>query len=94
MGALKNLTPHGTGTIFTIGPGNPYVGCQVTCTWLRPWGKHPPGFTVTGTLLRTFIVRGRTCIGEIRTPTGKRIPCPWSRNFLSVSVGGDDHDHS
>jgi hypothetical protein len=66
---------------------NPYLGCEVTVTWKRPWGGHNTGFSVTGTLKATFAKNGRTLIGEveIQKELGKRIiSCPWSRNYIEV----------
>jgi len=66
---------------------NPYVGRRVRCTWLRPWGRKPEGYTVEGVLEATFRAPyGRALIGEVRTDQGKKVSCPWSRNYLSVEV--------
>jgi len=67
---------------------NPYLGRRVRVTWRRPWGGKPAGFTVEGTLRATFCVNGRTLIGEVITDWGKKISCPWSRNWITVEVVG------
>ncbi len=93
MSIMKRLATPGNGNIYTIGDKNPYIGCQVSCTWKKPWGKKPVGFNVKGELLRTFVVNGRTLIGEVKTSFevngnqyGKKVACPWSRNYLDVQV--------
>lgn len=66
------------------GARNPYIGWTVRATWLKPWGGKPAGYTVTGTLAATFCANGRTLIGEILTPDGRRVSAPWSQHYLSV----------
>lgn len=69
------------------GTRNPYLGWTVRATWLKPWGGKPQGFSVTGVLAATFAVNGgRTLIGEIITPDGRRVSAPWSRRYLSVEL--------
>jgi len=75
--------------IYCIGPGNPYVGEWLRVTWLKPWGKYPAGFKATGRLEATFCVKGRTLIGELRLADGRKLACPWSRNYLDVQAAGE-----
>ena len=97
MGAMKELLLQGysTGVIWTIGDTehqNPFVGKQVKVTWLKPWGGRETGFQVTGELLATFCVNGRTLIGEIGIEGHygkKKISCPWSKRWISVEVLSD-----
>ena len=65
---------------------NPYLGWRVRVRWLRPWGGKPKGFTVEGTLKATFCVNGRTLIGEVITDWGKKVSCPWSKNWITVEL--------
>jgi DNA ligase len=69
---------------------NPYIGQRVRARWLRPWSGFEPGHEVSGILVRTFIKYGRICIGQIKTDDDGPIQtCPWSRNYLAVTVEGD-----
>lgn len=91
MGWAKRAIGRGSGNVFHIGEGNPLVGRDLKVTWLREWGKKPAGHQVRGFLLRTFVVNGRTCIGELeiedrRTKGTKKVSVPWSRNYLDIQV--------
>ena len=82
------MNPHRD--IWKIGDRNPYIGQHIWVKWLRPWGKKPVGFEATGTLLATFVVNGRTLIGEllVKGPTGntRKLTCPWSRRYLEIQL--------
>lgn len=91
--AAPSVQPCSDRRIWKIGgrdtEPNPYLGHRVRAQWLRPWGGKPAGFIVEGVLLATFAVNGgRTLIGEILLPDGRRISAPWSRNYLAVEVLG------
>jgi len=49
--------------------------------------RHKRNPYVEGVLEATFRAPyGRALIGEVRTDQGKKVSCPWSRNYLSVEV--------
>lgn len=81
--------------LWTIGQGNPYLGCTVRCRLLRAWSGMKPGDEVQGTLDQTFVVQGRTLIGQICVPgpTGgsRHKAVPWSRNWLDVMILENPH---
>lgn len=75
-------------SIWTIGGRgrrNPWLGHRVRITWKKDWGKGYVGLAVEGILRATFAKHG-TLIGIVETDDGKRISCPWSRNYLTVEV--------
>lgn len=71
---------------YRIGADNPLIGLPVKVTWLRQWGGRPAGYTLEGVLKATFVVGGRTLIGEVTLPSGVSKSCPWSRNYITVEV--------
>jgi hypothetical protein len=71
---------------YRIGDGNPLLGEKVRVTWLKRWGRKDPGFTVEGTLEKTFVVAGRVLVGNIRTESGEHVSAPWSINFLRIEA--------
>lgn len=83
MSYMKDRIAHRSGSIYTIGDANPYLGTRVRVTWLKSWGSKPAGYTAEGVLERTFVIRGRTLIGEV-VVNNRRLSCPWSRNYLQV----------
>lgn len=85
MSYMKDRIAPKSGSIYTIGDTNPYLGARVRVTWLKAWGGRAAGYTAEGVLERTFVVRGRTLIGEVLVGN-RRLSCPWSRNFLRVEA--------
>lgn len=79
-------------SIFKIGPENPHIGKRICVTYKRGWNKKPVGYSVTGSLVRTFTPNGRTLIGIIKgkasdepaTMRDQDHTVPWSRNYIEV----------
>lgn len=79
---------HGITTVWKMGDDNPLIGKQVKVEWLKKWGGKEIGTKLEGKLVRTFVIRGRTLIGEIETINSngekRTISCPWSKNYLTI----------
>jgi len=93
MGTMKRLLEEqgrGSRNVYQI-KDNQFIGHRVSVTWLKPWGKKPVGYTAEGELLATFVVNGRTLIGELKVPSVRgsgwtKLSCPWSKKWLQVTV--------
>jgi hypothetical protein len=75
--------------LFNLGDSNPAIGERVKVTLFQPWGKHDPGFYITGTLRKTIHRKKKEAIGEIEIQgfsNKKNISMPWSKNFVTIEL--------